>query len=90
MVHGIQNDIELETTAYTLLTTNEQLSGCKIVSSICSSVVYQPDKENQFKTLTNYIPYNKASRYISKVSFDSLPVSPTLFSIFKTTENVYR
>lgn len=42
IVHGIQNDIELETTAYTLFTSKMQYSGFLAMNNLCSSVVYQP------------------------------------------------
>lgn len=44
IVHGIQNDIELDITAYTLFTSNSQTSGCVAMNSLCASVVYQPAK----------------------------------------------
>lgn len=44
IVHGIQNDIELDITAYTLFTSNSHTSGCVAIKSLCASVVYQPAK----------------------------------------------
>lgn len=43
IVHGIQNEIELETTAYNLFTIKEHSSGLFITSALCLSVVYHPD-----------------------------------------------
>lgn len=42
MVHGIQNDIELETTAYGLFTSKLHSSLCSSMYFKCASVVYQP------------------------------------------------
>lgn len=41
---GIQNEIELDTTAYILLTTNTHSFGFSRNQCKCSSVVYQPRK----------------------------------------------
>uniref|UniRef100_A0A182QJH8 Uncharacterized protein n=1 Tax=Anopheles farauti TaxID=69004 RepID=A0A182QJH8_9DIPT len=45
IVHGMKNEMELEMTAYGLLTMNRQLSGFSRTSFLCLSVVYQPGGE---------------------------------------------